>query len=472
MTQHISLTQKQIKMSEIDNHIKNILSDYHPQFDPNDWADMEKLLDKKKKRRALWFWFIGASLLLGAVGTATYFYLQQQSVITSAAAIPSSPAASNVGLKEEHISQKSKATKTAEHLSSTSLETIVNSTHKYSTSQLIATHPTSATNHFSTNHQTQFIKKRMAGLTLNNKSENTASIQNQSAENERINEVLKEANTSVSENTSQSLALKSLESVDTLPLLSYPLAEEEALLSPDTAKRNQEKTKKMPLRWYIEANGGINVPFVKHSSFTKIEPEANLLLGLQLKRLRCFAGLGYSNMNVGFDLKKDNLAIQTNDSSIILFVSASQHYINIPIGIGYSIYRNNKLDVFISATMINHLKVSNERKGIYKKVDNILLVPNDNSYAIADINPNGLTNAYPNNTKENVNEVSQLLNSAILSSQKYYVSGKFGVGISYKISPFLTWNIEGSYTVAPRLNTFYGNKMGVTGNTGLRYYFK
>ncbi len=165
-------------------------------------------------------------------------------------------------------------------------------------------------------------------------------------------------------------------------------------------------------------------------------------------------------MNVGFDLK-DNLAIQTNDSSIILFVSASQHYINIPIGIGYSIYRNNKLDVFISATMINHLKVSNERKGIYKKVDNILLVPNDNSYAIADINPDGLTNAFQNNTKEKVNEINQLLNSTILSSQKYYVTGKFGVGISYKISPFLTWNIEGSYTIAPRLSPFYGNKMGV-----------
>ena len=68
-------------MSEIDNHIKNTLSEYSPQFDPNDWADMEKLLDKKKKRRALWFWFFGASLLLGAVGTATYFYLPQQSII-------------------------------------------------------------------------------------------------------------------------------------------------------------------------------------------------------------------------------------------------------------------------------------------------------------------------------------------------------------------------------------------------------
>lgn len=459
-------------MSEIDNHIKNTLSDYHPQFDPNDWANMEKLLDKKKKRRVLWFWFIGASLLLGAMGTANYYYLQQQSVITSAAAIPSSPAASNVGLKEDHISQKGKATKTSEYLSTTSLETIVNSTHKPSTTQFIATHPTSTTNAFSDIHETQSVKKEMATLTINTNNEITSSIQNQSTENERIDEVLKEVNVSLSKRTPQSMANKSLESIDSLPLLCYALAEEEALLSPDTAKRNQEKTKKTALRWYIEANGGINVPFVKHSSLAKIEPEANLLLGLQLKRLRCFAGLGYSNMNVGFDLKKDNLAIQTNDSSIILFVSASQHYINIPIGIGYSIYRNNKLDVFISATMINHLKVSNERKGIYKKVDNILLVPNDNSYAIADINPDGLTNAYPNNTKEKVNEVSQLLNSTILSSQKYYVSGKFGVGISYKISHFLTWNIEGSYTIAPRLSPFYGNKMGVTGNTGLRYYFK
>jgi len=459
-------------MSEIDNHIKNTLSEYSPQFDPNDWADMEKLLDKKKKRRALWFWFFGASLLLGAVGTATYFYLPQQSIIASTASIPSSPTTSNVGLDKVHILQNNYETKTAEYISNTSSETIIDSTHNATTTQVIATHPASTTNHFSANHQNSFMKKGMARLTINNNSENTASIQNQSAENERIDEVLKEVNASLSTHTPQSLANKSLESVDTLPRLSYPLAEEEALLSPDTAKRNQAKTKKTPLRWYIEANGGINVPFIKHSSLAKIKPEANLLLGLQLKRLRCFAGLGYSNMNVGFDLKKDNLAIQTNDSSIILFVSASQHYINIPIGIGYSIYRNNKLDVFISATMINHLKVSNERKGIYKKVDNTLLVPNDNSYAIADINPDGLTNAYPNNTKENVNEVSQLLNSAILSSQKYYVSGKFGVGISYKISPFLTWNIEGSYTVAPRLNTFYGNKMGFTGNTGLRYYFK
>ncbi len=459
-------------MSEIDNHIKNTLSEYSPQFDPNDWADMEKLLDKKKKRRALWFWFFGASLLLGAVGTATYFYLPQQSIIASTASIPSSPTTSNVGLDKVHILQNNYETKTAEYISNTSSETIIDSTHNATTTQVIATHPASTTNHFSANHQKQSIKKGLATLTINTNNEITASIQNQFNENERRSDVVREVNPLLLENTQQILANNSLESIDTLPLLSYALAEEEALLFPDTSKRNQEKTKKANLRWYIEANGGINVPFIKHSSFAKIEPEVNLLLGLQFKRWRGFAGLGYSNMNAGFDLKKDHLTIQTNDSSIIQFVSASQHYINIPIGIGVSVYHNSKLDVFISAAMINHLKLSNERKGIYKKVDNILLVPNDNIYSIADIKADAVTNAFQNNTKENVNEINQLLNSAILSSKKYYVTGKFSVGLSYKITPFLNWNVEGSYTIAPRLSPFYRNKMGFTANTGLRYYFK
>ncbi len=65
-----------------------------------------------------------------------------------------------------------------------------------------------------------------------------------STENERISEVLKEVNVSLSENTQQSMANKSLESIDTLPLLSYALAEEEALLFPDTAKEIKRKRKK------------------------------------------------------------------------------------------------------------------------------------------------------------------------------------------------------------------------------------
>jgi hypothetical protein len=458
-------------MSEIDNHIKNALSEYDPQFDPNDWAAMEKLLEKKKRRGAIWLWFLGAALLLGAVGTTTHFYLPKQPIIAPTATITSPTTASNVGLDKEHISQKSNESKTDRDLSTTSSETKMNSTIHSSTSQRIATHSASATNHFSNIHETQPIRKGMATLTISTKDENTSSIQNQSAENERKNEVLKGVYASLSEYTTQSLEFKSLESIDSLPLLGYTLAEEEALLSPDTAKRNQEKTKKTPLRWYLEANGGMNVPFIKHSSFAKIEPEANLLLGLQFKRWRGFTGIGYSHMHTGFDLQKDKLAIQTNDSSILMFVNSSQHYINIPIGISFSVFSNSKVDVFLELSMINHLNVSNELKGKYKTFDYLSLL-NNNSYAVADINPVELSNAFQNNTKENINEVNQLLNSPILSAKKYFVSGKFSVGLSYKITHVLIWNIEGSYTIEPKLNKLYGNKMGAGGNTGLRYYFR
>ncbi len=140
---------------------------------------MEKLLDKRKKRRVLWFWFFGASLLLGAIGTATYFYLPQQSVITSTAAIPSSPTTSNVGLDKDHISQKRHETKTSEYISNTSLETIIDSTHKPSTTQVIATHPDFNNKSFFHQSSNTIHKKRMATLTINTNNEITASIQNQ-----------------------------------------------------------------------------------------------------------------------------------------------------------------------------------------------------------------------------------------------------------------------------------------------------
>ncbi len=77
--------------------------------------------------------------------------------------------------------------------------------------------------------------------------------------------------------------------------------------------------------------------------------------------------------------------------------------------------------MFVAVAMINLIKVSNDRKGIYKKIDNILLVPNDDSYAIADIKTIELSKAYQNNSAENIKAINQLLNSDMLSSQKHYL---------------------------------------------------
>ena len=459
-------------MSEIDNHIKNTLSEYNVPFDPNDWAAMEKLLDKKKKRRALWFWFFGAALLLGAVGTGTYFSLQQSSILTSTIAKETPASVSNIEVKENQSSTYNEEIKSKNNSAITTSETTSHSNSLTTALNNTSVNPTLAPNQIYTSHINHSTKKEKAASTIRNASTLEASIQKRSNKNNTESVLLTEENTTVSESLQPSMAIAAQESIDTLPLFQLSLAEEEAHIALDTAKRKQEQTKKTMLRWYIEANGGVNVPFIKNSSFARIEPDANLLLGLQFKRWRCFAGLGYSNMNVGFDLKKDQLAIQTNDTSTITFISAAQHYLTVPIGIGFSVYRNKQIDVFVAVSMINLIKVSNERKGIYKKIDNILLVPNDNSYAIADIKSIELSKAYQNNAAENIEAINQLLSSTLLSSQKHYLSGKFSVGLSYKITPSLNWNVEGSYTIAPKLSTYYGHKMGFTGNTGFRFYFK
>ena len=459
-------------MSEIDNHIKNTLSEYNAPFDPNDWAAMEKLLDKKKKRRALWFWFFGAALLLGAVGTGTYFSLQQSSVLTSAIAKETPASVSNIEVKENQSSTYNEEIKSKNNSAITTSETTSHSNSLTTALNHTSVNPTQAPNQIYSSHAIHSTKKEKAASTIRNARTLEASIQKRSNKNNTESVLLTEENTTVSESLQPSMAIAAQESIDTLPLFQLSLAEEEAHIALDTAKRKQGQTKKTMLRWYIEANGGVSVPFIKNSSFARIEPDANLLLGLQFKRWRCFAGLGYSNMNVGFDLKKDQLAIQTNDTSTITFISAAQHYLTVPIGIGFSVYRNKQIDVFVAVSMINLIKVSNERKGIYKKIDNILLVPNDNSYAIADIKSIELSKAYQNNAAENIKAINQLLSSTLLSSQKHYLSGKFSVGLSYKITPSLNWNVEGSYTIAPKLSTYYGHKMGFTGNTGFRFYFK
>lgn len=459
-------------MSEIDNHIKNLLSEYNAPFDPNDWAEMENLLDKKKKRRALWFWFFGAALLLGAVGTGTYFSLPQSSVLTSAIAKETPATVSNIEVNENQSSKYNEEIKIKNNSAITTSETTNHSNSLTTTLSHTSVKPTQAPNQIYTSHNIHSTKKEMATSTIHNASTLEASIQKLSNINNAESVLLTQENTTVSESKQRSMAVASQESIDTLPLLELSFAEVDACLHLDTAKRKQEQAKKTMLRWYFEANGGVSVPFIKNSSFARIEPDANLLLGLQFKRWRCFAGLGYSNMNVGFDLKKDQLAIQTNDTSIITFISASQHYLTVPIGIGFSVYRNKKIDVFVAVAMINLIKVSNDRKGIYKKIDNILLVPNDDSYAIADIKTIEHSKAYQNNAAENIEAINQLLNSDMLSSQKHYLSGKFSVGLSYKITPSLGWNVEGTYTIAPKLNTYYGNKMGFTCNTGFRFYFK
>jgi hypothetical protein len=110
-------------MSEIDNHIKNTLSEYNAPFDPNDWAAMEKLLDKKKKRRALWFWFFGAALLLGAVGTGTYFSLPQSSVLTSAIAKETPATVSNIEVNENQSSKYNEEIKIKNNSAITTSET-------------------------------------------------------------------------------------------------------------------------------------------------------------------------------------------------------------------------------------------------------------------------------------------------------------------------------------------------------------
>jgi hypothetical protein len=214
------------------------------------------------------------------------------------------------------------------------------------------------------------------------------------------------------------------ENIDTLPLLSFSLAAEQTPQFPDTVKRNEAKKKIQQLRWYIEANAGLNAPFIHNKSFAKIEPDANLLLGLQYKRWRCFTGVGYSQMHIGLDLKKDNLAVQATDSSILRFVNVSQRYLNIPLGISFSILHRSKVDLYVTATLLNHIKLSNSRKGAYKKIDNILLFPDTgNSYAVLDITAKNPYDAYQSNGAEKANEVNRLLNSSILSAGKYFIVG-------------------------------------------------
>jgi hypothetical protein len=447
-----------------DKLLREKLGGYNAPFDENAWAQMDAMLDNRKKRRGFfWLWFSGASV--AAVMSAVSLMLLS----------PKQNSFTEIASKSVEVSENS----SSKNAALSSIENAENNTQLENENSFVNTpKPSSGSATADRVAETPSVAKSPDGG-LKTKTSNNKKSTNSAAKNQYKNLLAKDKtfakqNASnafnrakvVAENTASNNAVREdilFASINSLPafLLSNEVSANEIYGN----EKVEEGSAKLPLKkklfhYELGAVAGASASFTQG----KFHNQANWFAGMQ----QAFRIGKYVAITNGINYSKTSFALHDVKNSDSLFspmaYSSNIHSVAIPIGINVYPVSSKRVSWFIGAGVVNHIKVKEDLNfevpaDVAKQMDNLTNSPTTTG----------------NFTEQFWNEKSKTAasnNDYSLGSKRYFANFYSTTGVEIKLLPSLLLNVGATYQLSiSKTGNQNARPMFFGGEAGLRYRF-
>lgn len=463
-----------------DKLLRQKLGGYHAPFDENAWAQMDAMLNNRKKRRGFfWLWLSGASIA-AVMGAVSLMLLSPKQNSFTAIANKSAEVSENVSSGNTQFSSAQIATN---DIASQNQNTEDISAKQ--TASLDVKSPIGSNNKppYGTTNADGVAKISSTAKSLNGGSEAKPSRSKKSTNSVAKNQykkllakdkALAKTNAAdvfkpsdvVGENIASTNVIREdvlFASIHSLPafLLNNEIAAAEIL----NDEKLEEGTVKLPVKkklfyYEIGAVAGASASFTQG----KFHHQANWFAGIQ----QAFRIGKYVAITNGVQYSKTSFALHdvsnTDTAFSPLSYSSNIHSVAIPVGVNVYPVSSQRVSWFIGAGVVNHIKVK----------ENLSFdVPDDVAKQI-DNQTNNLTTT-GNFTEQFWNEKSKSAastNDYRNGSKRYFANFYSTTGVEIKLLPSLLLNAGATYQLSiSKTGNQNARPMFFGGEAGLRYRF-
>lgn len=456
-----------------DKVLREKLGGYHAPFDENAWAQMEDMLDNRKKRRGFfWFWFSGASVA-AVMGAVSLMLLSPKQNTFTGVAGKSVESSENVSSNNTSLSE----TQTAEN----NIQSHNGNTEEESKGAIAALEampsvnaqkpPSGSATADGVAETTSVAKSPDGGLSM--KASRSAAkrqykkliAKGSTSSNDKTFEVFKPSE-AVGENVASNNTVREdvlFASINSLP--AFLLSNEIAATEISSDEKVEEGSVKLPVKkklfhYELGAVAGASASFTQG----KFHNQANWFAGMQ----QAFRIGKYVAITNGVHYSKTSFALHDVNNSDTTFspmtFSSNVHSVAIPVGVNVYPVSSKRVSWFIGAGVVNHIKVKEDLNfeipaDVAKQMDNLT---------------NGPTTT-GNFTEQFWNEKSKSAASTdnySTGSKRYFANFYSTTGVEIKLLPSLLLNAGATYQLSiSKTGNQNARPMFFGGEAGLRYRF-
>ena len=454
-----------------DKLLREKLGGYNAPFDENAWAQMDAMLDNRKKRRGFfWLWFSGASVaaVMGAVSLMllspkqnSFTGIAGRSVEVSEYVSSNNSALSTTKTAENNIQSQNRNTEDVNDKTRASLETLSSeNAHKPSSGSATAD---------------GVMENSSTAKGINGGS---AIKTSRSAAKRQYKKLIAKSSTSANDKTAEGLKAFGenvapnntvredvlFASINSLP--AFLLSNEIAATEISSDEKVDEGSVKLPVKkklfhYELGAVAGASASFTQG----KFHNQANWFAGMQ----QAFRIGKYVAITNGVNYSKTSFAlnnVNNSDSSFSpMTYSSNIHSVAIPVGVNVYPVSSKRVSWFIGAGVVNHIKV---------KEDLNFEVPADVAKLMNDPNYNPITTS-GNAVEQFWQEKSKTANATDnyhQGSKRYFANFYSTTGVEVKLLPSLLLNAGATYQLSlSKTGNQNARPMFFGGEAGLRYRF-
>jgi hypothetical protein len=438
-------------------------------FDPQAWGQMEAMLDKKDKRRALLFWWssgIAAALLVA--GLSTYMLLHQQGSTNANGTQAAYTQTTNTDKTTDTPDQKIEpAIAEAQTTSNQTIHTTTEAINeplspKTKTTKGSSTNPqggalpiASALTHKKAKHNLSTTHKHKAKEVISPTETIIATTATPAPSKELLSNKVKEQS--------------ELNTLPALGLSEIDIENERTLVGDKSESLYKLPKKKIGFHYLIGIEAGASAGYI-HSTLADL-PSWSIGLTHEFK-IGKYIGITNSILYSETNFKIDSPGYPDYASAYPISYTSHIKEITIPIGVKVYPYNNAKLSWYVSASYVNHIRL--QESFAYNLVTNNRLntsanpgtdmITSDEYQKIVDFGASLL--ATPNQNKTAADYFS------LGNSKTYYGGMTFSTGIDYHITSRIQFSAEPFFGMSLTKVTLQNSRLyNFGGNVRLMYRF-